>query len=644
MQLKIFIFVSFLIFNSGILFSQSSNYSTKSKKAISQYNLAKKAYDIFDFEKAEQSLLKAIKYDGNFIEAHIFLSQVYQSTYKTDKAIESAKRAIAINPDFFPNIYYIVGDLYFSKGEYGVAEQFYNQFLGYKTAKMYVRSLADFRIKCCHFALNAMANPVPFTPISLGPNVNTPWDEYWPSLSGNENTLVVTVKKPIESPLAELANRHQEDFYISNRDRNGEWSPLQNIGLPINTPYFNEGAQSLTADGRKMYFTICKGYCNLYVSELDDNGQWQDPQPLPAPVNLAKSSEKQPSISADGKTLYFVSNRSGGLGDFDIWRSHKLKDNKWSEPQNLGDSINTKFIEQSPYIHFDNQTLYFSSNGHIGMGELDILVSRMINDSTWSTPANLGYPINTHRDEDGLIVNAKGTMAYFSSDINSRTGRDIFMFELPVKSRPTPTTYISGTITDFRSGWPLKANFSLVDLSSNQTLISTTSSSQGTFFLPIPTNRSYAFFAATPGYLFHSEHFDLVGVHSADEPFRKDIELIPLRVGATMVMRNIFFETNSYELKVESLTELNRILDMLALTPDMRIEVGGHTDNVGVDTRNQILSENRAKSVVDFLVGKGVDPKRLTWKGYGADKPIGDNKTHEGRAANRRTEIRITSI
>ena len=271
-------------------------------------------------------------------------------------------------------------------------------------------------------------------------------------------------------------------------------------------------------------------------------------------------------------------------------------------------------------------------------------MSKQVNDSTWSSPKNLGYPINTHNDEDGLIVNAMGTMAYYSSDIDPEMGRDIFKFSIPKEIQPTPTSYISGKITDARSGWALKANFSMIDLSSEKAIAESQARNDGTFFLTIPTNRSYAFFASSPGYLFHSEHFDLLGIHSAEKPFRKDIELNPIRIGGTMVMRNIFFETDSYLLKDESIAELKKIYELLNLNPSVKIEVGGHTDNVGSTSYNLTLSENRARSVAQYLIGKGIESKRITWKGYGLAKPISDNATEDGRAENRRTEIRITGI
>lgn len=641
---KTIVIIIFILILPASICAQEKGYSTKKKRAVKSYELALRAYDRYDLDIAEKELLNAISVDKNFIEAHLFLSQVYQATRQYGKSIEAAQSAIAINPKYFPNIYFSLGDMLLKTGKYSEAIKYLEEFLSYTHTNKEMREHATLYLKNCHFALQALASPIPFEPINLGPAVNTHLDEYWPSLSASENTLVITVRKPMLTPTGEPSGRHQEDFYITHRNEQNEWIPVSNIGPPINTPHFNEGAQSLTADGKTMYYTICRGVCNLYVTHRDEQGNWGNPQSLPEPVNLPYTSEKQPSVSPDGKTLYFVSNRPEGLGQFDIWRSHKLEGNQWSKPENLGDSINTKYNEQSPFIHFDNKTLYFSSNGRVGMGGLDIYMSKQVNDSTWSSPKNLGYPINTHNDEDGLIVNAKGTMAYYSSDIDPNMGRDIFMFDIPQEIQPTPTSYISGKITDARSGWPIMANFSLVDLSTNNAIAESQASSSGTFFLTIPTNRSYAFFASAPGYLFHSEHFDLTGVHSAEKPYRKDIELNPIRIGGTMVMRNIFFGTDSYLLKDESVAELKKIFELLTLNPTVKIEVGGHTDNVGSANYNQTLSENRARSVAQFLVDQGITQSRVTWKGYGLTKPIGDNATVDGRAENRRTEIRIMGM
>lgn len=626
------------------LFAQDREFTTDNRRAIKHYEEAINAYDSREYNIAEASLNKAIKIDFNFIEAHLFLSQVYRITNRPDKAIIAAENAIQINPNFFPNIYFNLGNMLFSNGEYVESLNYYSTFLKYQDIHPNAREVAQLRKASSEFAIEAIKNPVPFELINLGENVNSELDDYWPSLSADENTLVITRNAPKDVSIQEVLYNRQEDFYVSTRGSDGEWQPARSIGSPINTPHSNEGAQSLTADGNRMYYTICRGNCNLFISDKDENGNWGRPRPLPEPVNFPHTSEKQPSISPDGKTLYFVSNRNEGYGSFDIWRSVLEEDGQWSEPENLGDSINTPFNEQSPFIHFDNQTLYFSSSGHVGMGGLDIYKTTMLNDSTWSTPLNLGYPINTNRHEDGLIVNANGTTAYFSSDIDPDRRRDIYKFELPEEARPIPASYIEGTITEATSGWPINANISLIDISTEKEFIKKDDLIKGRFLITLPSNRNYAFIASKPNYLFYSKNFNLEGTFTADKPFRLNIELKPIKIGETMVMRNVFFETDSYELKDESLAELNKLIDLLKLNPKMEIEVGGHTDNVGSPEYNETLSDNRAESVAQYLINNGIDSKRLTWKGYGLTKPIGDNSTEEGRAENRRTEIRVIGM
>ncbi len=629
----------------GLLASaQSPRLSSKNKKALNSYALALDAYDRYDVVKAENHLLRAIQADKRFVEAYLTLSQLYQETNRNAEAIASAQKAIAINPNFFPNIYYNLGNIYFKSGSYQLALENYQKFLTYNRIRAESAHMAKFRISCCKFALDAIANPVPFNPLTLGSSINTPLDEYWPSLSADENTLVIT-RNIVTDSITITGRRHnQEDFYFSQRNENGQWGPIRAMGAPLNTPRFNEGTQSITADGQRVYFTICYGVCNLYYSDRQTDGTWGKPVRLPDPINQTKTSEKQPSISPDGRTLYFVSNRPGGKGQFDIWYSTRIGNDDWEAPQNVGSPINTPFNEQSPFIHFDNQTLYFASDGHVGMGGLDLFQSTRLADTAWSHPLNLGYPINTHADEDGLIVNAKGTNAYFSTVREASMGRDVYMFELHEKARPTPVSYMSGTILDGKNHWPIRANFSLIDLQTNEQIMSSSSSPNGNYFVCLPSNRSYAFVASAPSYLFYSQHFNLTETHTALKPLQMNIYLNPISLGQVMVMRNVFFETASWELKVESVVELDYLVDLLLKNPSISIEVGGHTDSVGSDEDNRVLSEKRAESVVNYLLSKGLEANRLKWKGYGETMPIAGNDSDEGRALNRRTEIKVIGL
>ena len=435
----------------------------------------------------------------------------------------------------------------------------------------------------------------------------------------------------------------QEDFYISIKE-NGFWSKAINAGDILNTPS-NEGAQTILVDGSKMYFTACnrkdgKGHCDIY-SSIKENGQWTKAINIGTPINSG-FWEAQPSISPDGKTLYFVSNRGGGFGQKDIWMSYLLDDGSWSEPVNLGENINSNKEEQSPFIHPDNRTLYFASDGLIGMGGFDLFKVTKKDDGTWSEPVNLGYPINTVWDEIGLIVNATGDRAFYSSDRFEGKGRDIFEFELYQEARPNPVSYIKGKVYDSENRNSLKAHFELISLESNEIIMQAESNQEtGEFLVCIPTDNDYALNVSKEGYLFFSDNFELKGVHEISNPYLKDVALNPIKNGEKIVLRNIFYATDSYELEDKSVTELSKLIEFLNQNPGLIIEISGHTDNVGSNEYNLNLSNKRARSVYQYLIEKGIKSERLTYKGYGELQAISTNDAAQGRADNRRTEIKI---
>ncbi len=641
MKVKVLILAAAVLFCFQSVDGQNSKkYSISGKRTIERYEKALASLDRYDYLSAKTLLEECIRQEPKFIEAYLVLSQVYMEMGEVNLAIDNILKAQSINKDFHPRAYYILGLLYFSTGEYQKALDSFEIFLTYRDQRATMNDSARKMIEKCQFALTQVANPVPFKPENIGQNVNTDLDEYWPSLSVDERTLVYTVRLPKNPENGIKGTKWQEDLYISYKNENGLWTKGEPVKSPLNT-VFNEGAQSVSSDGKTIYFTICRGECNLYRSVLESDSFWSRPQKLPPTINTEKYSEKQPSISPDGKTLYFVSNRSGGFGKFDIWKSEVQPDGSWGNPINLGDVINTDESEQSPFIHFDNQSLYFSSSGHIGMGGQDIFVSRLDSNGRWTKPFNLGYPINTFRSEEGLIVNAQGNTAYYSTDVNPESGRDIFTFELYPDARPTPTSYVTGTVCDRKTLEPVEASVKLVDLRHDKVVMDIVSTLKGQYLVCLPVSNRYGLFVSAPGYLFHSEHFDLTEYYSFDKPLKLDVLLQPIERDEVMVLRNIFFAFDSFELLPDSKPELNYLLDIMKRNPEMRIEIGGHTDDRGSDDYNQRLSEQRAKAVVDYLISKGIDTGRLTWIGYGKSKPIAPNNTPEGRALNRRTEAKI---
>jgi outer membrane protein OmpA-like peptidoglycan-associated protein len=396
-----------------------------------------------------------------------------------------------------------------------------------------------------------------------------------------------------------------------------------------------------------MYFTACNrpdglGNCDLYFSAFN-NGKWSEPYNLGAPVNT-NHWESTPSISADGKTLFFSSSRPGGYGGKDIWLTRLNDKNKWTEPVNLGSVINTEGDEMSPFIHFDGKTLYFASDGRVGMGGFDLFVSRMKDDSTWTEPQNLGYPINTFNDEMGLIIESGGQKAYYSSVRDKSRGKDIFSFNLYEAVRPNPVSYIKGKVYDKMTGRLLKAEYELINLSTGKIIIKNVTDDTGNFLVCLPSGYNYGINVSKPGYLFYSENFMLEGIHTASKPYIKKIVLNPAIVGEKMQLSNVFYEIDSWQLKKESITELDNLVSLLSENSNLVMEIGGYTDSTGSEQYNMALSEKRALSVVNYLIKRGISSDRLKYKGYGNTSPLGDNVTSEGRKLNRRTEAKIVEL
>ncbi|MCK4748196.1 MAG: PD40 domain-containing protein, partial [Bacteroidales bacterium] len=545
----VWLIILFLSFTGSVVAQQ---YSSHSRKAVKRFEEAKTYFQARDDDRAEEALLQAIKADEEFVEAYQMLAQICYDRGRTGEAIVYFTRSLEIDPDGFPEGYRILAGLTLKTGDYARTMELLEKFLSYPLEQVRNRDAGIAIMTKCTFALEAMENPVPFAPENLGDSVNSEHSEYWPSLSVDEKMLMFTVLD------------FHEDFFYSIRS--GErWGGRINAGAPLNTPD-NEGAQTMTADGRLLYFTACnrrdgKGKCDLYVSRWVE-GKWSIPANLGAPVNSGYS-EKQPSITADGRMLFFSSDRPGGMGSYDIWVSAKTGDG-WSIPVNLGDSINTIGLEQSPFIHPDQRSLFFSSDGWPGMGQGDLFLSRVTQDRTWSGPTNLGYPINTFNDEIGLTVNARGDRAYFASDRQSGKDTDLYTFELPPEIRPVLVSYMKGRVFDSRNMKGLRAVLQLIDLETEETVMEIESiPGEGEYLISLPTDMDYALNVSADGYLFYSDHFTFSGLHSRTDPLLKDIPMDRIIVGSSVVLNNIFFDSDSHELLPASIAELNKVYGFL---------------------------------------------------------------------------------
>lgn len=636
--------LAIILFPANLHSQTGRELTTSSNRARRAFEDAVQKYNYRDIQGAEESFRDAVRHDAQFIEAYIVMGEMFQNINRFEDAAHAFERAIQINPDFFPNTFFHLAESYLSFGEYEKARNSLEEFLRRPRISENMRERANHMLARCEFALEAMANPVPFSPINLGPNINTQHDEYAPTLTADEQTLIFTRKKPREKPEYLHLGYEFEDFYISYR-KNGEWGPAENLGPPINTQH-NEGAQSISADGMHLYFTACNrpdgmGSCDIYYARKVGDG-WSPAVNLGPPVNTS-AWESQPSISPDGKTLYFTSNRQGNIGRMDIWVTTMIREGQWSTPQNLGPVINTSGREMSPYIHPDNRTLFFASNGHMGMGGMDLFYTVKGPDGEWQEPVNLGYPINTFADEISLVVGASGKEAYFASEQPSgKGGTDLYYFELYEEARPTPVTYMKGFVFDALTEQRLEARFELIDLVTREVLVQSYSHARtGEFLIPIPLRTNLALNVWREGYLFFSENFSFDDARKGTDPHLYDIPLQPIREGESVVLRNIFFKTDSHELLPESISELQRLVELLTQNPGLRIELGGHTDNTGSFAYNKALSERRALSVYNYLTEHSIDANRLSYAGYADQKPIASNDTEEGRAQNRRTEFKV---
>jgi len=622
----------------------SQTLHTSSNKAFKMYNEGLSAYDYLDFVKAEKDFKQAISIDKKFFEAYIMLGELLAKQSRFSEASLNYKVAVKIDSLFFKPVFYNLANAEMMSGEYSNALIHFKVYLVQEGMSAKNRVAAAKSVKNCEFAIVAMKKPVPFNPVNVGPGINTIDDEYWPSITADGLTLMFT-RQPDLATNPGFAGVVQEDFYISYF-ADSAWQRAFNAGVPLNTSQ-NEGAQTLSSNGSYMFFTACNrpgglGNCDIYYSAFS-NGNWSEPSNLGYPINT-KYWESTPSISADGRTLFFSSSRPGGFGGKDLWVSRLNAKNLWSEPVNLGSNINTEGDEMSPFIHFDGKTLYFASDGRLGMGGFDLFVTRLKDDSTWTIPKNLGYPINTYNDETGLVIESGGQKAYYSSTRDKSKGKDIYSFDLYESARPNPVSYMKGKVYDKETGKLLKAEYELINLSTGRIIVRNVTDDSGNFLVCLPSGYNYGINVSKPGYLFYSENFMFEGMHTASEPFIKKIILNPAKMGEKMQLSNVFYEVDSWQLKKESLSELDNLVTLLTENKYLVMEIGGYTDSTGSDQYNKTLSEKRALSVVNYLIKKGISTSRLKSKGYGNTSPLGDNVTVEGRKLNRRTEAKIIEL
>lgn len=651
MKKGILIIVSFLM--SVLINAQTlppGSYTSTNKKAIKLYEEGKKHYEVRKDKEAEEVLTKALKEDDNFIEAHSAIAFLFMEHGRSNEAIPHFEKAIAVNPKFFPQNQYYLANAYMMVGKYDNAVTTYESFMKVERINPQMKEAATKEIKNAKFGALAIKSPKPFKPVNMGAGVNTAFNEYFPSITADGKQFLFTRE------LKESEQVRQEDFYISSK-ANNQWQTATPMTV-VNTPG-NEGAPSISADGTYMFFASCmemtgdygspdrKGYgsCDIFYSQKV-NGKWTKPVNVGPPINTA-NWETQPSFSSDGKTLYFVRGliSRGDIKEQDIYTTTIGPDGKFTQPVKLSNKVNTDEQEESVFIHPDNQTLYFSSAGHPGLGGLDIFMSRREPDGSWGQAINLGYPINTFKDENSLLVDPSGKLAYFASNRDGGFGSlDIYQFEMPEELRPEKLTLLKGKVYNAKTKDPLEAKFELFDLETQQNVTESYSDKSGQFLVTLTASKNYLVNVNRDGFLFYSDNFSLKGkLTDFDKPFLLDIPLQPIDTGSTVELKNVFFDVDKWELKPESKAELDKLIFFLTKNSNVKIELGGHTDNSGKKEWNKTLSTNRAKSVYDYLITNGkIAATRLSYKGYAETKPKAPNDTPENKAKNRRTEFKVT--
>ncbi len=489
------------------------------------------------------------------------------------------------------------------------------------------------------FINQAIHEPVEFEPRQVELPVEDHQSIYLPVKSLDGERLVYTVRE-----------RGTEYIVSSAKTEDGWSTPIRYSFLE---QYPHNAAPSISPDGNMMLLTICNhrdniGGCDLYLAvRSESTGQWRGPYNLGEQVN-SRGWDSQPAFGPDGRTFYFASDRPGGEGGRDIWYSRILSGGNFATPVNAGPEINSPGNEASPFLHKDGRTLFFKSNGHPGMGDYDIFVARKDDDGKWENPVNLGYPINTMAHDGAIFVDSDGLTAYMASDRfqppEKRGIYRIFSFSLPDYAQASPVTYIQAKVFDALTGKPLKANARIVNLTKDETVYNHILGSAGTMFAVLTTEADYSLNVHKKGYEFVSRRISVEGKATADNPFVINIPLKPLpeehdTVETSIVLENVLFEFGSHRLDTSSFSELDRLVEYLDAQEEVKVEIHGHTDNIGDPGDNLILSEKRAASVVEYLIEKGIDPERISSRGFGESKPIADNETEEGRALNRRTEM-----
>ncbi len=632
------------------------------------------------YEEALELYLMANDFNPDNALLNYNVAKCYLHTVQKTKAIPYLEHSLELSSIAAPNTRYLLGMAYQYNYEFDKAMDQYSQYRHTLTPFELTEygPIVQKRLEECEDAKELVRFPIRVFIDNLGGVINTKYPEYSPIVNADETILMFTACKDETTggKIDPVYNEYYEDIYIANKD--GEvWIKPTNPGKPFNKDS-HDAVVGLSSDGK--YVLIYKGDDNggdIFICYINEEGEWENPKALPDEINT-KKHETSASFSPDMKALYFVSDKEGGFGGSDIYVAmvdpkSKPGNFKFKDAVNLGSAINTPYDEEGVFLCADGKTMFFSSKGHKCMGGYDIFKSEY-KDGKWTEPVNIGYPVNTPDDDVFFSVNSTIKHGYYSSYETEGFGkRDIYMVtflgpEKPVihksdyeyiahEIRPVNETLleeeveikafamvtIRGKIMDQVTEGPLGVLVEIYDNAENRMIAQFVSSvGTGEYMVTLESGKSYGFAVKAKEYLFHSENIEIPPTTVAKELY-KDIFLKKVEIGSKIILKNIFFEFDKANLRPESIPELERLVKLLNDVPTLKIEISGHTDNIGSELYNQQLSEERAKAVVDFLIAKGIDEDRLTYAGYGLTQPIATNETEDGRQMNRRTEFKVIS-
>lgn len=610
-------------------------------KAHRYFEKARNLYLANQFKKALHTVDKAIKNYPKYTEAYLLKAEISEELNDTANAIHNYEKVLSLDSTGFPSVYYYLGELLYKKGDYEKSAQILEIHLNkFKNVSNTKRILHLF--ESASFAAKAVKSAWDIDVIRVSGNINTQNAEYINFVNEDKTVLYFTRKEPLKTESIDGRNFIERIFY--SEYKNDEWQPPIELTFPWQNNS-NLGAVTFSVDSRTLIFTGCYfpegvGSCDIYFSrKAGDN--WL--MPYNAGLNINSSGwDSQAVLSSNGKMLFFSSKRGNGNGGSDIWYSKRDKNGNWSKPVNAGNTVNTSYDEMSPFLSADNKTLYFSSNGHPGLGGFDLFVARIDTTGTWNNVTNLGVPVNSAQNEINIFISLDGQTAWISSDRgNKKKNFDIFFMTIPEAVAPEKTFYFKGVTLSAKDHKPLWADVILTDLQTGKTLDSTRSDAvNGRFLAVIHPGINYAVNIYKRGYMFLSENLNLENSYQQSNIY-DTFYLQPIDSGSITNLYNINFDFDKADLKPTSLPELKRLIKFLNDNPEVKIEISGHTDRKGSGKYNLILSEKRAKSVFLYLINNGINENRLTYKGYGYLQPICTDTTDECAAKNRRTEIKI---